>query len=62
MPKTLQHLPLLPHLLDFLYSAAFMSKTLIVNNVTYRFNVWDTAGQENVSHSRLTNIQYVTLD
>jgi GTPase SAR1 family protein len=27
-------------------SASFMSKTIIVNNVAYKFQIWDTAGQE----------------
>lgn len=30
------------------YSASFMTKTLVVNNATIKFNVWDTAGQEKV--------------
>lgn len=32
-----------------IFSASFMSKTLVVDDRTYRFQIWDTAGQERVS-------------
>lgn len=28
--------------------ASFMSKTLIIDDKTYRYQIWDTAGQEKV--------------
>lgn len=32
-----------------------MTKTLVVNNATIKFNIWDTAGQEKVCE-RKTNV------
>ena len=36
------HMTLLP------YRASFMAKIIMVDGITYRFNIWDTSGQERV--------------
>ncbi len=38
--------------LSFLFRAAFLTKTMIVDGDTYKFQIWDTAGQEKVGGNR----------